>query len=699
MADPVLEIDAAASNVDGSNPGTAMLLVDSTTGWGLISFDAPSPELKLLWTSSVDMDGSLRADPGNYENRTVTAQLAVERSTAALCQAQLRILGHKMGKLGREGGTLKVTYPSGNTFIFDVLAGSHNFTFDHAFVLGNLAMVNVSFTCLPGARGAEQDLGDNTETTLPALVFTEASIPGDLSALGRLVIDDDSATNQWWMTWGIQSRYYSSSANAALFYQAEGRTTLGAATTASSITGSSGSSYAVLTILPSGYVAMLSTQATGGGAHLSHVGTFRVYARVQAPSGNTGTVTMALEWGHGDFLNVARNAPTDLSGLDQWRYVDLGLVSPRAVVSGTQQWEGRIIVKATGDSNAIAVDYLLLVPVNEGSGIASGVLRSSAPSTFNAEDHFTTTTAGNALNARVAPSGGTWATSGDATDLAFDDDADPVTAVAGEHIKRSAVSGTSGRFAILGSTNYVNVQVESRINYVSLGSGQFLDQGVIARWTDSSNYLRTTFERSNSGGVITNSLRLSTVIAGSATLLASATFPAVASISNWWKLRLQVNSSGSVTASILADVNSAGLAVGTVMATCSGSSSALATGGTLATGKPGLWDRVTAAGTSVRYYDDFLVSTFLVDAAAFASQSIEVRYDRVQREDSGGTMWTPVSSYEGDYLKVPPSGAESRTLRALVKMSRNDPFQLDNAIDDISARLFVTPRYLQVPSA
>ena len=42
------------------------------------------------------------------------------------------------------------------------------------------------------------------------------------------------------------------------------------------------------TALTTSYLAILSTQATGGGAHLSHVGTFRVYARVQVPTANTG---------------------------------------------------------------------------------------------------------------------------------------------------------------------------------------------------------------------------------------------------------------------------------------------------------------------------------------------------------------------------------------------------------------------------
>jgi hypothetical protein len=700
MADPVLELDAAASNVDGSNPGTSMLLVDSSTGWGLVSFDAPSPELKLLWTSSVDMDGSLRADPGNYENRTVTATLAVERSTAALCQAQLRILGHKMGKLGREGGTLKVTWPSGNTFIFDVLAGSHNFTFDHAFVMGNLALVSASFTCLPGARGAEQDLGDNTETTLPCLVFTEASIPGDLSALGRLVIDNDATANQWWLTWGIQSRYYSSSANAALFYEAEGRTLMGGSALSSSGSASGGGNNIVLSNPLLAWTALLSTQATGGGAHLSHVGNYRVYARVN--STGTGTYELALEWAAGDFLAPTRNTSTGAlseTGSGAWVLLDLGMVSIPSVVAGTQRWEGRILGRTSAETISVRFDYLMLVPVTEGSGVVSGVQRTFTPTSYVGKDAFTGTAAAGTLNARVAPTGGTWATSGVATDFAFyDTDSNGTT---NEGIQRSTTAEATPRLAILGTTNYTDVAISVRAMYSSMGSSGSLQHGLIAHWTDSSNYLLARFSRTTSGTIKT--LEIVQVLAGVSTVFASDTaWPSgVASSQGYWQLYFTVSNQGfaEATVSSLGSLSGSGApSEGTVMLSVSAQSSTWATGGTLATGEPGIYD-MNSASSGRRDYDDFYVWVPPADAALFGSQSLEVRHDRVVREDSAGAVWAKVSSYEGDYLKIPPSGAESRTLRAIVKATRGEPNEFDAAIDDISARLFVTPRYLNVPSA
>jgi hypothetical protein len=59
----------------------------------------------------------------------------------------------------------------------------------------------------------------------------------------------------------------------------------------------------------------------------------------------------------------------------------------------------------------------------------------------------------------------------------------------------------------------------------------------------------------------------------------------------------------------------------------------------------------------------------------------------------------------GYYLTIPPAGAEARTLRVFLKGSRaiaddTTPgvYLLDTGIDDISARLFYTPRYLSVPA-
>jgi hypothetical protein len=96
--------------------------------------------------------------------------------------------------------------------------------------------------------------------------------------------------------------------------------------------------------------------------------------------------------------------------------------------------------------------------------------------------------------------------------------------------------------------------------------------------------------------------------------------------------------------------------------------------------------------------DNFSAAAFVPDAAVFANQSITINSDTIEREDSSGTVWVQPSKDEGFYPRVPPAGVDGRKVRAVVKMCRNDPdTAADEAIDDISARLFVTPRYLSIP--
>jgi hypothetical protein len=422
-----------------------------------------------------------------------------------------------------------------------------------------------------------------------------------------------------------------------------------------------------------------------------------VYARVQIPTTNTGTVTVVLTWTQGDFLNVVTNTSVEISSLREgaWLLVDLGLVTLRQVATGTQRWEGRILAKSTVAGDDIDVDCLFLVPADEGSGVVSAAGTPVPPSSYDARDDFTGTTAGNALNGRAAPTGGTWATSGDATDFLFSDiDFDTGTATTPETLLRSPSSGTNGRYAIVGTTNYTNVEVQLTVEAggILIGAGQ-IDRGLIARWTDSSNHLRGSFVQQGSSSVLPFQLVISQNIAGTVTTLATADLGGLVQLnSGTYLLRLLVRSSGETVLSLLTPG-------GALVADVVGYSAQLATGGTLATGEPGIWDRNTSVSSLTRRYDDFLVSIPPADAALFASQSLEIRHDRVIREDSAGAIWSSAGNYHGDYLYVPPSGAEARTTRVIVKASRLVPELADLGIDDISARLFVTPRYLVVPQA
>jgi hypothetical protein len=685
MANETLEFDASGSNVDGTSPGSALVIMSAAANYLVTAFSAPSPPPKVQWASSIDTDGSLRVDPNNYENRTVT--LTVETLDSSSSSTHESALRGKLTKLHREGGTLKWTRKDTSVRIFDVLAVDFVPVTDHKYEQGR-AEFQITLTCLPAMRGAEQDLGDNTETTLPALVFTEASVPGEFDALGRLVIDNDDATNnQWWVVWGIESRHYSSSANAALFYEAEGRTAMGGSATAAGPSGASGGGSNVMrnTGLTTAYQAILSTQATGGGAHLSHVGTFRVFARVQAPTTNTSAVSVAMEWGSGDFRRFTENATTVLSTdwEGTWRIVDLGLVTLPKVISGTQQWEGRVLAKSSTAGDDLDVDWLLIVPVGEGSGEASALSRQPSPTAFSARDEFDQ--AAGALTGETLPIGGTWTGAGDADDFSN----------TGTTATRTAVSDSStltgGRYITASTPTLANSVVQfafpSHSNILGVAAGG-ITSGAIARYVDVNNWVmaQAYYDSPTDCG-----LRVVKRVSGTATVIAtlSLNLTEFNAVADGAYVRFTVDASGSFSAWLLESSEAPGTP------DLTGYDAVLATGGTLDDGKVGLYDAQSNATANTRTYTEFWASTYVSDAAIFASQSLEIRHDGVRREDSAGALWAPPSKYEGDYLRVPASGAEAWTVRMVVKASRNVPgLGPDSGIDDISARLFVTPRYL-----
>jgi hypothetical protein len=679
MADEIIVLDAAGSNVDGSNPGSP-LSIGPGTSYGLLEGTAfPAAPLNVMYASSVDTEGEIPVSR-RYGNRAVT--LHVEMAESGAVNTLLDALQAKFAKFQREGGTIHRTRKDGTVRIYDVVAGDGwDPLYDFKYILGHVAEVTMTLPALPLARGTEQDLGDNTETSLPCLIFSE-TVSGDDTALGRLVVDDDQAVDQQWLIWGVETNaqytHTTSSGSGALFYEAESRTAQGGSATAVGPTGASGAGSNVMrnTSLSTSYQAILSTQATGGGAHLSHVGQFAIYVRAQVPTTNTGTVTVALEWAQGDFLNYTLNASQTIqpSWEGSWRILPLGLVNIDKVPTGTQRWEGRIVAKSTVAGDDIDVDWIMLVPVDYGSGEASSLLRLASPTSFSARDEFDQTSG--TLGGKTLPVGGTWSASGSATGAT-------VNSTLHMAARSTAPGGEGDHFERAGTGTWTDVAVQADVVGDPAGALAPLNHGVFARYTNTSNYLRLTLVSSGPG-----SLRLAKVVAGSATTLMDVNLGTVAAAARLagesFRLILTVSSAGRWVAFLDGDYVDTGI------------DTDLATGGTLASGGAGIFENTSGAlATTQTRYDNFAVWVPSRDATVFASQSLEVRHDRVIRENSSGGVWQRPASYLGDYLRVPPSGAEARSIRAIVKMSRSVPgYGPDSGTDDLSAKLFAIYRYL-----
>jgi hypothetical protein len=243
--------------------------------------------------------------------------------------------------------------------------------------------------------------------------------------------------------------------------------------------------------------------------------------------------------------------------------------------------------------------------------------------------------------------------------------------------------------AILGTTNYADVEVA--VSYRgSAEIGGSRHHGVIARYVDSSNYLRLSHQSTTSVGDVW----LEIVVGGAATQILE--MGSAMTVDTWFRLRLVVFASGFGIATWL-DAN------GAVLDSKQFQHAALATGGALATGKVGIIDRNGSAFASTRYYDDFAAATPPAEPLAVApSRSLEIRSGGAIRQSTDGTLWVP-AQLEGFYPRVPPAWAEGRTLRVLVATCRGpklaDSVWADPGIDDLSARLTYTPLSLNLPEA
>ena len=681
MADEILTFDAAGSMPDGTDPGAptnSPLSIGPGTSYPLLEASFPAPPVNVMYSSSVDTEGEL-AVSRRYGNRTITLRIAMDESGAN--NTLLDALQMKFAKLQREGGTLKRTRKDGSTIrIYDIVTGDGwGILYDHAYLLAHSAEVAVTFPASPLARGAEVELGtDTVETTLPCLIKTVTGPAGDAPALGRLLIDNDDATNdQRWLTWGLQSRNYSNATTAALFYEAEALTPQGGAAIATRTGASGGGTNNVISTggleLPQQFKSILSLKLLAG-TYFTHVGQYNVYARVLA---STTATRLALQWGQGDFLVQGTNAEVGPVIASEFCLVDLGQVDIERAVTGTNRWEGRILARAVGvNGAAMEIDCVFLVPVTEGFGQVSAVARFAAPSAQNAQDSFFATTTGGALSARVAPLGGTWVTSGAATDLTFTDG----PGSGEESVTRNA---TGARYGILGATNYTNVEVGALVqtsNPVNTATQRY---GVVTRWVDSSNYVFAGVTT----GVTRDSFSLITRVAGTETVQRTVSSP-ISTMNRWWDVRLAAYTTGRMVALLYIDQ--------VLIARLVANSTAVATAGALASGKPGILDDPSSATFPTRYYANFYAASPTVeDAAVFASQSVQVTHNNVVREDTTGTVWSAPGSYEGDYVLVPSAGAEGRSSRLIVMGSRNVLGEgPDSGVDDLSARLFATPRYL-----
>ncbi len=656
------------------------LQTNDAVTYSLESLSLPVPKKRPEWVGGGDSDGAILGREPLYENRTVQCRVRVEpQATMDLALAAVATLQDKLQEAERGGIDLQWTpADSTKTYTLRVLMGEIDelpivVQGDDAGWFVKAPVASFSLTCAPFGYGAEV-LGTPVTSALPVVTLELAGVGGDVPAEGRLVITDNAAQARRHVEWGIESRHYPTTAPPGLILDSDSLVTAGFAGTGTTRTGAYDPG-AVGNNVIRATLFDRETVVCGTGV-LTHVGTFRVKARVWATS-TAAKVRLTWQDGGGQFRS---NPYASSAQVDAFSEIDLGVITLSEVQAGTQRWTGRVDAYGEATSSTLDIDYLLLIPAGEGYGLVRAT-PSQEPGVLVTIDALNTGTAGAVLNGRVAPLGGSWVSSGAATDFAL------VATSTGVIMARSTVSDASNRVAELSASTYTNTRVECNIT-VDLATGSGLTRsGVVARYVDASNLL--LFARAHDPDA-DDRLIIWKYIAG--TPVALSTKPNLV-LPDDLVLRLTVYATGRA-------IGEAFDSGGALLHRLTAIDTVLATGGTLATGKPGIVDQNGSAIAKTRYFAFFDAYTPPDEPIAiYPSQSLEVRSDIALREDSTGTYYGPPPSYLGARFTIPVAGVRNRKARVAVKIRRNDvAVNVDDQIaDSTTVAAHHTPRFLSVP--
>ena len=169
----------------------------------------------------------------------------------------------------------------------------------------------LSLETLPDWYGDEVTFSNHTETVLPHLFFTEATINGNYPARVRVAVANNGTADFHGLLWGFRSRYYDAGTTAALFYEANALQAVnGAAGTA--LTGATGGSALATTTLPGGaWASIVTTNMMPGTVALTHTGSYRVWARCYS---SNATPSFRFQWGIGSLSAPEANDAVQLPG-------------------------------------------------------------------------------------------------------------------------------------------------------------------------------------------------------------------------------------------------------------------------------------------------------------------------------------------------------------------------------------------------
>jgi hypothetical protein len=532
----------------------------------------------------------------------------------------------------------------------------------------------------------------------PLLETVVYDVPGDVPALGRLVVTDAAGQTRRHLEWGVADQDLE--LTAPLLVDSDQLTPAGSAFSLQSADSPYDPNATNPNAISSGVLAGDPTAIAIAGPY-AHTGTFRVKARVYATGPD---VQLRLKWqvGNGPMrANALQRPPVQLA----WTEVDLGTITIDAAALGAAAWTGQL--EALSPLGAqLLVDYLLVMPAELHAVARSAYL--AQPDGLKARATFNGLSEQAVLHGKAAELGGSWATSGAAGDfyVELDEHEDGIVATIPQRptkfIKRQVYDAeTVARKAILGSQQLVGVQVSMKM----FGKQALADRDtlmLLARHQSGGSHVRAEVV---ADGAYRSLLQVvvsiwSGGVVSSETVIATTTDPITIDTGStgveFFTVTLAVTPDGIASAAL---VDYAGRQVAAVQ----GFDTRLATGGTLQTGTVGFAaKRVMASGAigDPTNFDDFSVFELPAEQPALhAGLSTEIRHDGVLRQDTGLTTYSRPGLVRGPGLRIPAAGARDRPTRLAVKAHRYDVEQGPAITHSelLQTQVLYTPRYAVVP--
>lgn len=640
---------------------------------GSIDSILPTPVWDEEYASSPDTEGGrrIRSRP---DNPTGGGRMKITGTTASDLRENIRTWQENVEAARRSGAVLTYTPTSGTAVSYDVVSMQITSMTQDQVLLNNLIQeTDFEFTCLPFGRLAATTILSGTASG-PIDSFTVPDPGGSAPALGELRFVDTASQNRGDIQFAFDEHW-----DAGLGYPisiaAGSLTTTGFDGSATTRTGAWTTTAVVR-------VTLAMSSKTICSATSNHLGRHRVKARVYGVG--TGDIYMRLKWRIGDTSFVLNDWKT-LPGTDDYYELDLGLINIPEVEVGSQGWEGWIEAYSQTTGDTVDVAALEFLPADR-FGRAKGQIEVNTTvigTTTSAHDEFDQA-AGN-LTAKTLPQGGTWTFGGTSTPTDFTMD------TTGHTAQRTAVSSATARLVYASTPSLADLVLRGDLKFSARASAA-VRYGFVMRWVDSSNFAIVYQDPSAviiDDATATPTLNFAKVTGGTLKVLKSVSGNQYGTVNTWYSFEVQIDVAGNFSVAWGAQ----GSSLNPLLV---GQDSALATGGTLASGKAGLYDLHPGATAVTRNYDNFAlltdsgsVTTITSRVVMNSGKSLRVTSDRTRKEPTSGSVWSRVP-FEGHYVQIIPG----QTSRLVMKARRsNVDLAPDLGISDaMTFSLIATPR-------